>query len=122
MPKIRLGAVSLDCADPDQLATFWASLLEGEIAFASEEITVVKLDHLLLTAMRVPDWVPPTWPNGPVAKQGHFDLDVEDLAAAEQRAIALGATRAETQPSPDRYLVFLDPAGHPFCLSTLVPK
>ena len=122
MSKIRLGAISLDCADPGQLSAFWAGLLGGEIAFASEEIAVVKLDHLLLTTMRVPDWTPPTWPDGPVSKQGHLDLDVEDLAEAEQRATSLGAIRAKTQPAPNRYLVLIDPAGHPFCLSTNIPK
>ena len=83
---------------------------------------MVKLDHLLLTTMRVPDWTPPTWPDGPVSKQGHLDLDVEDLAEAEQRATSLGAIRAKTQPAPNRYLVLIDPAGHPFCLSTNIPK
>jgi hypothetical protein len=68
MSKIRLGAVSLDCADPGQLSTFWAELLGGEIVATSEEVAVVKLDHLLLTAMRVDDYVAPTWPEGPIPK------------------------------------------------------
>lgn len=122
MSKIRVAAISLDCADPVQLGTFWASLLEGELAFASEDIAVVKLDQLLLTAMRVSDWVPPTWPSGPVSKQGHLDLAVDDLAEAERDAVALGASRAETQPAPDSYVVLIDPAGHPFCLSANVPS
>ena len=122
MSTIRIGAVSLDCADPGPLGAFWAGLLDGEVAFASEEIVVVKLDRFLLTAMRVPDWTPPTWPSGPVAKQGHLDLVVDDLAEAERRAISLGATRAETQPAPDSYIVLIDPAGHPFCLSASIPE
>ncbi len=117
MAKMRLGAVSLDCADPRSLGTFWADLLGGEIAFSREEITVVKLDGLLLTAMRVEDYVPPTWPTGSVPKQGHIDLEVDDLDDAERRALSLGAVRAETQPEPESHLVLLDPAGHPFCLS-----
>ncbi|MEQ7129412.1 VOC family protein [Actinopolymorpha sp. B11F2] len=28
----------------------------------------------------------------------------------------MGARRAEVQPGGDAYRVFLDPAGHPFCL------
>jgi hypothetical protein len=122
MSKIRLGAVSLDCADPGQLSTFWAELLGGEIVATSEEVAVVKLDHLLLTAMRVDDYVAPTWPEGPIPKQSHIDLDVDDLAEAEKRAVTLGATRAECQQAAGRFLVFFDPAGHPFCLSTIFPK
>ena len=122
MSKIRLGAISLDCADPEQLSGFWAELLGGEIAATSEDVAVVKLDHLLLTAMRVDDYVSPTWPSGPVPKQTHIDLDVDDLAEAEKRAVSLGAVRAESQPAPDRFLVLFDPAGHPFCLSTVFPE
>lgn len=122
MSKLRLGAISLDCTDPGPLSTFWADLLGGEIAFTSAEIAVVKLDHLLLTAMRVENYVRPTWPAGSVPKQGHIDLEVDDLDDAESRAISLGAVRAQSQPAPERYLVLLDPAGCPFCLSTNFPE
>ena len=122
MLKIRLGAIGLDCADPGPLSDFWAELLGGDIIFNSEDIAIVKLDHLLLNAYRVEDYAPPMWPQGPVPKQAHIDLDVDDLEQAEKRAISLGAVRAETQPDPDRHLVLLDPAGHPFCLSTNFPK
>jgi len=78
---------------------------------------VVKLDRVLLTAMRVEDYVAPTWPAGVVPKQGQIDLEVDDLADAEHRAVSLGAVRAQTQPEPESHLVLFDPAGHPFCLS-----
>jgi hypothetical protein len=52
----------------------------------------------------------------------HLDLSVSDLAAGEREVLALGATKATTQPAPETYLVFLDPAGHPFCLSTMIPE
>jgi hypothetical protein len=114
---MRLGAVSFDCADPATLAAFWAELLGGEIVLARDDIGVVKLEHLLLTAMRVDDYAAPSWPGGPVPKQGHLDLAVDDLAEAERRAVALGAVRAGSQPVPTCHTVLFDPAGHPFCLS-----
>ncbi len=114
---MRLGAVSLDCADPGPLAAFWADLLGGEIVTRRRSVWVVKLDHLLLSTMWVEDYVSPTWPEGPVPKQGHLDLEVDDLEYAEARAVSLGAVRAESQPDPASHLVLLDPAGHPFCLS-----
>jgi catechol 2,3-dioxygenase-like lactoylglutathione lyase family enzyme len=52
----------------------------------------------------------------------HLDLAVDDLEQGEAAVVALGALKATTQPAPDRYLVFLDPAGHPFCLSTGIPE
>ena len=121
MANIRLGSVALDCADPGRLSTFWAALLGGEVAFTSDDFAAVRTDHVWLAATRVEDYVPPTWPQGPVPKQIHLDLAVDDLGRAEERATSLGAVRAEVQPAPDRYLVFLDPAGHPFCLSTQIP-
>jgi hypothetical protein len=56
-----------------------------------------------------------------VPKQLHLDLAVDDLGQTAAQALALGARRAESQPAPDRYLVFFDPAGHPFCLTTQIP-
>ena len=43
------------------------------------------------------------------------DGDVDDLDTAEEAAIDLGATKHPDQPGTS-YRVFLDPAGHPFCL------
>jgi hypothetical protein len=62
--------------------------------------------------------VPPAWPAGPGDQQMqvHLDIAVEDLAAAGKHAIAAGAVLAEYQPQDDVH-VYLDPAGHPFCLA-----
>ncbi len=45
----------------------------------------------------------------------HLDILVDDLDEAGSHAIAMGATLADFQPQDD-VRVFLDPAGHPFCL------
>jgi catechol 2,3-dioxygenase-like lactoylglutathione lyase family enzyme len=119
--NIRLGSVSLDCADPHSLADFWAALLGGEIAFRTDTFVAVRVGPVWLTAITVENYVPPTWPGDDSPKQIHLDLAVKDLGAAAQEALDLGATRCELQPDPDTYLVFLDPAGHPFCLTTQVP-
>ncbi len=50
--------------------------------------------------------------------QMHLDLHVDDLEATGARAIAADATRFEVQPNADHCIVYADPAGHPFCLST----
>ena len=46
----------------------------------------------------------------------HFDFQVEDVAAAVRRAVALGAVKAAAQFGGDDFVTLLDPAGHPFCL------
>jgi hypothetical protein len=50
--------------------------------------------------------------------QLHLDFLVDDLAATEARVLAAGATKFDSQPNADHCLVFADPAGHPFCLTT----
>jgi hypothetical protein len=79
------------------------------------------VDDIAIIAIRVDDYVPPTWLQGPIPKQAHLDIDVDDLGAAESRAVSLGAIRAESQRDPDLFLVLLDPAGHPFRLTTMFP-
>jgi hypothetical protein len=77
---------------------------------------------VLLNMHRVADHRPPDWPSGPAPKQLHLDFAVEDLENAQEAAVALGARVAQVQPSPERWRVLIDPAGHPFCLTTLVPE
>jgi predicted enzyme related to lactoylglutathione lyase len=48
-----------------------------------------------------------------VQQQLHLDLAVDDIDAAHERAIALGARPLDTQ---EKFRVYADPAGHPFCL------
>jgi hypothetical protein len=121
MSSTRL-ALSLDCDDPRPLSRFWADLLGGNVVVTSDDHAVVEVDRtLLLVAMRVKHYVAPTWPQGTVPKQMHIDVEVDDVVEAERRAVSLGATRPESQLAPDIFRVLLDPAGHPFCLSTAFP-
>ena len=121
MAIARLGSVSLDCDDPRRLAEFWAALLGGEIAFSSDDFVAIRVDHLWLSTVRVADFQAPTWPDGTNPKHMHLDLAVKDLEGAQEAALMLGARVAAFQPSPALWRVMLDPAGHPFCLSTQIP-
>lgn len=114
----RLAAISLDAADP---AGFYRELLELEVVFESADFVALKGAGVLLTVQRVADHVAPDWPSGPVGKQLHLELAVDDLDAAEAATLALGARKAAEQPAPDKWRVLLDPAGHPFCITSLIP-
>jgi catechol 2,3-dioxygenase-like lactoylglutathione lyase family enzyme len=122
MKNIRLGSLALDCADPAALAAFWSALLGGEVAFSSDHFVAVKTERMWLATVKIDDYVPPTWPSGEQPKQMHMDLAVDNLEEAVADALRLGAVQPDFQPSPDRYVVFLDPAGHPFCLTTQIPE
>ena len=113
----RLGAVSFDCPDPDALARFYAGLFGVEVGFSSDDFAALKIGEVWIAAHRVDDYRPPRWPDPNAPQQVHIDLAVEDLDEAETHASSLGAATAETQPSPARWRVMIDPAGHPFCLS-----
>ena len=117
----RLASISIDCPDPATLADFYEALLGMPRAFATEDGRLVSLSdgRIWLTLMRTEDHVAPTWPGAGQQQQMHLDLAVTDLEVAVTRALALGAALAEFQPKPDAWRVLLDPAGHPFCLTTV---
>ena len=117
----RLGAVSLDSSDPAVLSTFYRELLDLEVLFESEDFVALKGAAVLLTVQRVENHQPPDWPDARIPKQVHLELAVSDLDAAEAGALALGATKPDVQPTPDVWRVLIDPAGHPFCITTLIP-
>jgi hypothetical protein len=121
MPVARMAMVSLDCAEPVPLAEFWAGLLDGEMIGSSEAVRAVLTGTVMIAAIRVPDYRPPTWPDGEMPKHMHLDLAVRDLEEAEAEALRLGATKAAHQPQPDQWRVLHDPAGHPFCLTANIP-
>lgn len=118
---MRIGAVSIDCAEPGRLATFYGDLLGMERIVETPDGRVVAVSDgtHTLAMMRVDDYVAPSWPEQGQLQQMHLDISVFDLDGATDRALAAGATLAGHQPAPDLWRVFLDPAGHPFCLTTV---
>lgn len=118
----RLAAVSLDTDDPPGLARFYCDLLDLEVMFESEAFIALKGAAILLTVQKVDDHRAPDWPDGATPKQIHLELAVTDLDEAEAAALAVGAVKADAQPNADVARVLFDPAGHPFCLTILVPE
>ena len=119
MPVARVAAINLECTDPTDLARFWATMLDGEIAVQTPDFCAVKAGNLYLGAVRVDDYQPPTWPSAERSQQIHLDLAVDDpdnLDDAEAQAIRLGAVKERQQSAPESFRVLRDPAGHPFCL------
>jgi len=114
-PAARLAMVTLDCADPEEAATFWSALLGWEIAHSEKDYAMLNGPGHALGFGRVEGYAAPAWPNERGSKQFHFDLAVADLDAAQERAVELGAAVADPQPG-ETWRVLLDPAGHPFCL------
>jgi catechol-2,3-dioxygenase len=119
MSLARMRSVVLDCADPRTLAEFYRGLVGGEIAFEDDDWVVLTVDGWRLAFQLAEDFAAPTWPTGERPQQFHLDLTVDDVDAVEPEVLALGATGHHIQPGEeagDPFRVYLDPAGHPFCL------
>ena len=118
MTIATFSLVALDCPDPWALAEFYQRIVGGEINPQTADESWVRLDvegSSDLGFQLDPDYRPPQWPDG-LPQQAHLDFDVTDLDAGEAAVLAAGAIKTDEQPRPDRWRVFLDPAGHPFCL------
>ncbi|WP_438862206.1 VOC family protein [Paractinoplanes aksuensis] len=112
MPIGRLHHLILDCAEPAEAARFWSALLGRPITYQDDDFVVVADNDTTsgLAFQRAPGHHRPTWPDPAVPQQAHYDVMVDDLAAATEAVLALGATALGDEH------VFADPAGHPFCL------
>jgi catechol 2,3-dioxygenase-like lactoylglutathione lyase family enzyme len=118
-PIARMRSIVLDCPDGEALARFYQGVVGGEIGGGGDWFTLRDGARVNLAFQEVPDHRPPTWPEGERPQQFHMDVTVDDIAEAEPQVLALGATRHEVQPGEaagEPFVVFLDPAGHLFCL------
>jgi predicted enzyme related to lactoylglutathione lyase len=117
MAIARFPGLVIDCPDPAALAAFYGAMLDWKVE-TSGDWADIRADYgQTISFQQVPDYTPPAWPGQQVPQQTHLDVIVDDLDAAEAAVIELGATRHEHQPGTT-FRVFLDPAGHPFCLCT----
>ena len=97
-------------------------MLDLEEMFSTPDFVALKGAAVLLTIQRVADHRRADWPEGSVPKQIHLELAAADLDGEEARIVGLGATKADVQPQPDNWRVLIDPAGHPFCITNLIPE
>ncbi|MBG6237517.1 catechol 2,3-dioxygenase-like lactoylglutathione lyase family enzyme [Mycetocola sp. CAN_C7] len=112
----ELHAVVIDCPDIEELATFYQELL-GMVRVSTDDDWIMigdSPDRSRVAFQLVDPYTPPQWPGQLVPQQMHVDVRVPDLDEGEKNVIALGATDAAYRE--DDFRVYLDPAGHPFCL------
>jgi predicted enzyme related to lactoylglutathione lyase len=116
---ISYCSVALECPDAGALARFYAEIItNGQVTYVDEWWATVKGPSGRLDFQTAPEYVAPTWPDSRSSMQMHLDFDVDDLDATEARVLAAGATKFEYQPG-NHFRVYADPAGHPFCLTTM---
>lgn len=119
MAIARNPTTVLDCPDPALLARFYAAMLDWTVETDSDDagdwVEARSADGQVLCFQQAEGYRAPGWPGQEVPQQVHLDVVVDDLDAAGAAVLELGATEHEHQPGTT-FRVFLDPAGHPFCL------
>ena len=115
MAIARFPSIVLDCPDPAALARFYGALLDWKVEISPGWAKVQADYGQCIEFQQVDGYTAPRWPGQEVPQQMHLDVTVDDLDVAERAVLELGATKHEHQPGTT-FRVFLDPAGHPFCL------
>lgn len=115
MAIARFPTVVIDCPDAAGLAGFYGALLDWKVELDEGWAEVRAEGGQCICFQQVEDYRAPAWPGQDVPQQFHLDVVVDDLDAGQSAVLELGATLAEHQPGTT-FRVFLDPAGHPFCL------
>lgn len=119
----KTSVLVLDCAEPHDLALFYARLLgaDAQIGREPDLVEVVGGAGVHLAVRRDHGYAPPTWPRPEDSHQAHLRIlvDLADLDEAESEAVALGARplSTDTGAGPYEARLFSDPAGHSFTIA-----
>ncbi|UFU08380.1 VOC family protein [Ruania halotolerans] len=121
--EIKHQVVVFDAADLDAESGFWAGVLGGSVDVEDDWHMVIVDRQPRVGVQLAPEHIPPRWPDGSPPQQIHLDLWVEDFPTAHARVMELGAEVLQPvveSDAPDRFQVYADPAGHPFCLCWVI--
>ncbi|MER7698653.1 MULTISPECIES: VOC family protein [unclassified Streptomyces] len=109
--RISPEMITIDCADPQALAAWWAEALGVEGAQDYDAFVVLPATPLVLGFQRVPE---------PKAAKNrvHVDFSSSDRPADVERLAKLGATVVGEQSMQGMtWTVLKDPEGNEFCLA-----
>lgn len=121
--KIKMYSFTIDCKEPNDLAKFYANLMDWEIVYSDDNWAVVGApgtkqgQYPGILFQKNLEYVKPVWPAKKDYQQqmAHLDFGVNDLDLSIKHALECGATIARDQFDSNQK-VMLDPEGHPFCL------
>ncbi|MET8710139.1 VOC family protein [Streptomyces californicus] len=109
--RISPEMITIDCADPQALAAWWAEALGVEEVQDYEAFVVLAATPLVLGFQRVPE-------PRPGKNRVHIDFSSPDRAADVERLAKLGATVVGEQSMQGMsWTVLKDPEGNEFCLA-----
>ena len=113
---ITAKMVTIDCADPRQLASWWADVLGTRVLADYDEFIMVGAGAVVLGFQRVPE--PKSGKN-----RVHLDFEADDYESEIERLGGLGATVVtEHSTAGDfRWTIRRDPEGNEFDVSVSEP-
>jgi catechol 2,3-dioxygenase-like lactoylglutathione lyase family enzyme len=118
---LRIGEISLDCADPEALAAFWGGALGYRVTGRDEQSVQISGDDTAPTILfqRTDD---------PKLGKNRWHLDLCPVTPSErdaevERLLRLGARHIDIGQDPtSRWVVLADPEGNELCvMSTVLP-
>ena len=115
---IMRTTIVLDAPDLDAESSFWAAMYGGTVEKDWDWHDIQVNGTTVMGIQLAPNHVRPQWPGGEQQQQLHLDLHVDDIVAADAEARRLGAELVQKADltAASGFVVYLDPAGHPFCL------
>lgn len=115
--KLNMGGITIDCAEPRELAEFWMRALELEVAFDADG------EYMMLRSAANAAQPYVSLQKVPEEKAGknrvHIDFSTDDPDGEIARLVALGAVAREKHEVPGlTWTVLLDPEGNEFCVGS----
>lgn len=114
-----LTQLVFECGDARRLASFWQGVLDLDDPTGDPTWLTLEWEPVgRFSFHEIEGYRASEWPGSTGGIQAHFDLLVDDFAAADAAVLAAGATALSEvlNPGPKAWRVYADPAGHPFCL------
>jgi len=112
--SLKVEMVTFDCADPAELARWWAEQFDCTTRelIPGKFVAVNRSEGPTLGFQKVPD---PT----PGKNRVHMDFSAADVDAEVSRLVAAGATEIGRHSIGEnfRWVVLADPAGNAFCVA-----
>ena len=110
----RVGAIMIDCHDPERLMDFWSQIVGIEVAQKHPDYifgSPLPGSHIRLAFQRVPE-------DKTVKNRLHLDLSHKDPDALTHKVESLGGSRLDDhEMSGFHWTVLADPEGNEFCVT-----
>lgn len=115
MPTLKFTELAIDCAEPRQIARFWAEVLGYSITDETDDGVEISGGPGVLPTLvfvRVPE-------GKTVKNRVHIDVNASggsDQETELARLLALGARKVDIGQGDVSWIVLADPEGNEFCL------